>query len=328
MIHDALFYEKHNNRVKCNLCPHHCIIDNESYGICNVRTNKDGILKTINYGEITAINKDPIEKKPLYHFKPSKYILSVGSFGCNFKCDFCQNYSISQCKAQSKYISPQDLVKIIEETKDNVGVAFTYNEPFVSYEYVYDTSKILKEKYPNLKIVIVTNGYIEKEPLEKLLPYVDAMNIDLKSFNDEYYKKICGGDLEPVKNTIKNAYKKCHVEITTLMVNGLNDDICEIEKIASFLGKLDKNIPLHLSRYFPSYHMDTPATQVDKIVEAKNAAKKYLNYVYIGNVAGVDNNTYCPRCGERLVQRDMYKTQIYIDKNICPNCGENIGIII
>lgn len=328
MLHDGLFYVKYGDKVKCLLCPHNCIIGNNQFGLCSVRSNKDGVLKTINYGEITAMAIDPIEKKPLYHFKPTKNILSVGSFGCNFSCGFCQNYSIAHHKPKSEYVSPEKLIETCLNLKDNVGIAFTYNEPSIWYEYVYETSKKLKEKNPEYNIVLVTNGYIEIEPLLKLLPLVDAMNIDLKSFEKDYYKKICGGDFKAVLRTIEECNKKCHIEITTLLVNGLNDSKEEIEEIASYLGKLDKNIPLHLSRYFPTYKMDRPATEIDVMLEGKKIAEKYLNYVYLGNVANVDSSTYCPKCKKLLVERNSFLAKTYLKHNSCPECGFGIKIFL
>lgn len=320
MLHDALFYEKHSDKLKCFLCPHNCLIPDGKYGLCSVRTNKDGVLKTINYGEITSMAVDPIEKKPLYHFKPGKDILSVGSFGCNFSCEFCQNYTIAHYRAQSKYVSPDELVNMCLGIQNNVGIAFTYNEPSIWYEYIYDTSKKLKEKAPELKVVLVTNGYIEEKPLLKLLPFVDAMNIDLKSFQKDYYRKTCGGDIEAVLKTIEASYERCHIEITTLLVNGLNDSEVEIEEIASYIGRLDKNIPLHLTRYFPSYNLNNPPTKVEAMLKAREIAQKHLNYVYLGNVANTHSHTYCPQCKHILVKRNGYYTKTYIDENICPNC--------
>lgn len=328
MLQDGLFYEKYEDKIKCFLCPHNCIIANDEFGLCSVRKNENGILKTINYGEITAMADDPIEKKPLYHFKPSKKILSVGSFGCNFSCGFCQNYSIAHNKPKSEYVSSDKLVEICSSVKENIGIAFTYNEPLIWYEYVYETSKKLKEKHPELNVVLVTNGYMEKEPLSKLLPYVDAMNIDLKSFQQDYYKKICGGDFKAVLKTIEDSHEKCHVEITTLLVNGLNDSREEIEKIASYLGNLDKNIPLHLSRYFPTYKMDRPATEIDIMLKGRDIAEKYLNYVYLGNVANIDNSTYCPQCRKLLVERNSFTSKAYIKGNLCPECGHYIKILL
>lgn len=328
LLHDALFYEKCADKVKCMLCPHHCIISEGRYGLCRVRTNIGGTLKTINYGEITSLGNDPLEKKPLYHFKPGKNIISIGSFGCNFTCSFCQNYSISQYLPESEYMSPEGIIDIAAETRDNTGIAFTYNEPSIWYEYVYETSKKLKETHKELSVVLVTNGYIEKEPLEKLLPYVDAMNIDLKSFNDEYYKKICGGDLKSVMNTIENAYGKCHIEITTLMVSGMNDSAKETGKIAYYLSQINKNIPLHLSRYFPMYKMKNPPTSIETLQSAKETAQKYLNYVYIGNTSDEDSNTYCPECGTLLVERHGYSVHTVLKEDKCPNCGCSINIVL
>lgn len=287
MLYNAMYYQNHGDQVRCLLCPHHCMINLGKSGRCNVRTNEDGQLKTINYGEITAIGLDPIEKKPLYHFYPGKNILSVGTFGCNFSCDFCQNYSIAQYKSKSQYLSPDQLIKMCVEADNNIGIAFTYNEPSIWYEYIYDTAKKLKENYLDFKIVLVTNGFIEQEPLEHLLPYIDAMNIDLKSFSQDYYHKICGGNLAPVLKTIERASKSCHVEVTTLLVSDLNDSKEDVEKIASFLGNIDKEIPLHLSRYFPNYKMDRPATDIDLMIDRRELAKQYLNYVYLGNVPGM-----------------------------------------
>jgi pyruvate formate lyase activating enzyme len=285
MKKEAMFYEEaREGKIHCFLCPHNCVIENGHFGKCNVRTHEDGKLFTINYGEITSAALDPIEKKPLYYFKPSTYILSVGSFGCNFTCSFCQNYSISQYKPKSQFVSKEDLVENILNTKDSIGVAFTYNEPSIWYEYVYDCAKLLKETDSDKSVVIVTNGYISQEPLEQLLPYVDAMNIDLKSFNNEYYKDLCSGSLNPVLKTIETAAKKCHVEITTLLVSGENDNLEEVEKIAEFLGSINKDIPLHLSRYFPTYKMDNPATDIGFMRKAGEAAKKHLSRVSLGNV--------------------------------------------
>ncbi|MBU3113730.1 AmmeMemoRadiSam system radical SAM enzyme [Clostridium lacusfryxellense] len=328
VLFEALFYEKQGDNISCKLCPHNCLIKEGSHGKCNVRVNRLGVLYSLNYAEITSMAQDPIEKKPLYHFKPGSKILSVGSFGCNFSCDFCQNYSISQGRASSEYISPEKLVEICQGLEGNIGVAFTYNEPSIWYEYVYKTSRLLKENIKDIKIVLVTNGYIQVEPLKMILPYVDAMNIDLKSFNNKYYKDICGGSISPVLDTIKISSKQSHVEVTTLIVNGENDSSDEIQKIAEFIASVDKNIPLHLSRYFPSYKMDNPATEIDVMIKDKDIAKKYINYVYIGNVQGVDNSTYCPKCCYKLIQRDNYNVKVNTKFDICVKCGYKTNIIL
>lgn len=330
MLRKALFFRKNDDRIKCYLCPHNCNIPKGKYGLCSVRKNEDGVLKTVNYGEITSIALDPIEKKPLYNFKPNGKILSVGSFGCNFTCDFCQNYSIAHYRAESKQILPDELVKISLSIEDNIGIAFTYNEPSIWFEYIYDTSKKLKEIEPEASIVVVTNGYIESEPLMELLPFIDAMNIDLKSIQPEFYEKICGGNLETVLKNIEIAYKYCHIEITTLLVNSLNDSSDEIKEISRFLAKLDKDIPLHLTRYFPNYKMKNPPTEIEKLFEAKEIAMEYLNYVYLGNIPnGVDtSNTYCPKCGHLLIERKGYYTTSYLEEENCPNCKAEINIVI
>jgi pyruvate formate lyase activating enzyme len=280
----AMYYEKLKDKIHCYLCPHNCVIENGHFGKCSVRLHEDGELFNLNYGEITSLSLDPIEKKPLHYFRPDTYILSAGSFGCNFTCDFCQNYSISQHRPESDYVPKEKLVETILTVKDNIGIAFTYNEPSIWYEYVYDCAKLLKETDKSKSVVLVTNGYISEEPLKDLLPYVDAMNIDLKAFSNRYYKDICGGNLTPVLNTIELAAKACHVEITMLLVSGENDSLQEVEEIAKFLGKIDRDIPLHLSRYFPRYKMDNPPTDIDFMYSAEKVAKKYLNRVGLGNV--------------------------------------------
>jgi len=328
MEKEALFYDNRGDKVSCKLCPHNCLISDGEHGKCNVRINRDGKLYTINYGEVTSIARDPIEKKPLYHFKPGSNILSVGSFGCNFSCGFCQNHSISQGRASSEYIPPEKLVEICKSLEGNIGVAFTYNEPSIWFEYVYNSSRLLKEAIKDINIVIVTNGYIKEDPLKMLLPYVDAMNIDLKAFNNKYYKDICGGSVKPVMDTIVIASKQCHVEVTTLLVNGENDSSEEISEIAGFIASVSKDIPLHLSRYFPSYKMDNPATEVEVMVRDRDIAKKYLEYVYLGNVAGTDNSTYCPKCNYKLIERDGYNIHINTSERFCPKCGYKIKLIL
>ena len=328
MDHEIQFYDKYEDYIKCKLCPHNCKLRKGKFGVCKVRTVKESVGVAINYGEVTSANVDPIEKKPLYHYKPSKDILSVGTFGCNMSCSFCQNYEISQYVSKSEYIDIESLIRFILDIQGNIGIAFTYNEPFMWYEYIYEVSKKIKEYDKDISVVLVTNGYVNEEPLLKLLPYVDAMNIDLKGYTNRYYNNICGAKLEPVLNTIKIASENCHVEITTLMVNEENDSIEEISKIAQFIGSIDKNIPLHLSRYFPRYKMENPATHVDAIIQARNEAKKYLNYVYVGNIAGVDNNTYCPNCKYELISRDIYDTKVIINGDKCPICREYINITL
>lgn len=328
MDYKILFYDRLEDKVRCRVCPHNCLIDDGKYGICRVRTVKNEEPVAINYGEVTSIAVDPIEKKPLYHFKPSKNILSIGSFGCNMTCSFCQNYEISQGRPTTQFTSIEELISIIPKIENNVGVAFTYNEPMMWYEYMYDAAMKIKEHNKDTSIVVVTNGYINEEPLKKLLPYVDAMNIDLKGYTNKYYNKVCGAKLEPVLKTIKRCNDHCHVEITTLLVSDENDSLDEVHEIAQFIASVNKDMPLHLSRYFPRYKMENEATKVEKLLLAEEEAKKYLRYVYIGNISGIENNTYCPKCNATLIKRTGYNTEVNIIDNRCYSCGEKINIII
>ncbi|MGL4774678.1 MAG: AmmeMemoRadiSam system radical SAM enzyme [Clostridium sp.] len=296
MNKEARFYIEENGKIRCSLCPHNCLISEGNRGICNVREaiRENGKLKlfSINYGEITSIAMDPIEKKPLYHFYPGTQILSIGSFGCNFKCSFCQNYSISQYRAESRFISPEDMANTSIEIEGNMGLAFTYNEPTIWYEYVYEVSKEIKKRNPNHKTVLVTNGYINEEPLRELLPFIDGLNIDLKG-NGEYYKRLCFGSLEEVERTIRICKEMGkHVEVTTLLVPGDNTDDETIERIGAFLSSVDRSIPLHISRYFPRYKMDKEQTPIEEIKRAYWRLKEVLEYVYLGNLSEVEKK-YC-----------------------------------
>lgn len=322
---EAMYYEKkEGNKVQCKLCPHNCTINDGGLGVCRVRKNIQGTLTSINYGKITSFAFDPIEKKPLYHFYPGSSILSIGSFGCNLKCDFCQNWEIAHGKPWMTEMEDEDILKL-SRYKGSIGIAYTYNEPTISYEYVYHLCKLVKEN--GLANVLITNGYINPEPLKELLPLIDAMNIDLKSIKEDYYKRICKGRLEPVMKTIEIASKHTHVEVTNLIVEGLNSTEEEIEELASWLAGIDKDIPLHLTKYYPAYKMDLPKTSYDVLVKAKEIAATHLNYVYIGNVAGIDNNTYCPKCSNRLISRDIRGIVVGIDNNRCTKCGKELNII-
>lgn len=289
MKKEALFYKLENNRVRCKLCPYNCLISKDNKGVCGVREcmEEDNQLKlfTVNYGEITSMSMDPVKKKPLYHFYPDNNILSVGTFGCNFKCSFCQNHSISQNRTESRYVPVKEMVDIVLERKGSIGLAFTYNEPSIWYEYVYDVAKEIKRNKKECKIVLVTNGFINEEPLRQLLPYVDAMNIDLKG-DDEFYRRICSGTLEPVKNSIKLANSMgCHIEVTTLLISGENSSYETINVIGDFISSVDRNIVLHVSRYFPGYHMKRPRTELDDLKNTYRLLKSKLEYVYVGNVS-------------------------------------------
>lgn len=323
---EALFYSASGDgTVRCRLCPHECIIGENQSGICRQRKNRKGVLIAEGYGHISAIGIDPIEKKPLYHFHPGKKIFSVGGLGCNFSCPFCQNWQIAHRKRQTIYMSPDQLIEraVME---DSFGIAFTYNEPTVWYEYIYDTARIAHQK--GIKIVLVTNGYINPGALKKLLPVTDAMNIDVKAYNRDFYRKICRGRLDPVKQTVEIAAQQCHVEVTSLVIGGLNDGLEDMEGLFNWLAAIDINMPLHLSRYFPNYQMFAPPTSIDTLNCLREAAQGYLNYVYIGNVFGSDNNTYCPNCRNLLVDRVAGVRLKGMDRNRCNKCNQFVPIVL
>jgi len=270
----------------CNICPHNCNIADGRTGICGARRNDGGELSAIYYGKITAAALDPVEKKPLYRFYPGTKILSIGSCGCNFRCGFCQNHhiSIDYENYPHEYYSPEKIAGLSAKltANNNIGVAYTYNEPLINYEFVYDCAKLIAAQ--NQKNVLVTNGYINPKPLEELLPFIHAMNIDVKSFNPAFYKEI-GGGLETVKSTVERAAQSCHVEITTLVIPGKNDSKDEMRALSAWLAGISKDIPLHISRFRPMYkYTDKPPTPVETIMKLVGEAKKNLNYVYPGNV--------------------------------------------
>ena len=279
--------DKENSMVQCGLCPHKCNLNQNKTGLCGTRKNIDGNIKSISYGQVTSLAVDPIEKKPLYHFYPGTAILSVGGFGCNMKCPFCQNYSISQqgIEVSQGYVSPEEMVEFARKATlkaGSIGVAFTYNEPFLSYEYLLDVAPLLKAE--GQKVVLVTNGQICQEPLKAILPYIDAMNIDLKAFSEDGYKWM-GGDFKTTKNTIRLSLEAgVHVEVTTLVIPGINDDSDMMRSEAMWISKLRKDIPLHLSRYFPRYKLQTEATPVATLYRLQEISQECLDYVYLGNV--------------------------------------------
>ncbi|MCR5650311.1 MAG: radical SAM protein [Lachnospiraceae bacterium] len=272
--------------IICPACPHHCRLKNGETGLCRARKNTDGRSESVSYGLVTSIALDPIEKKPLFHFHPGSKILSVGGFGCNLSCPFCQNHDISQKgmgQTEVEKLSPEDLLELALKLREkgNIGAAFTYNEPLTGYEYVRDSAVLLKEK--GLCTAVVTNGNFEREILDAVLPFIDAFNIDLKGFSKEAYDRL-GGDFETVKAFIIQASEKAHVEITSLIVTGINDGIEEMEKEAEWIASVDPGIPLHINRYFPRYRYHEPSTDINLLYEMKKTAEKYLKHVYVGNV--------------------------------------------
>ena len=300
-LHSAMFWSSvENNTVDCALCPHNCKIPENSAGFCGIRENIGGKLYAVNYGKISSIALDPVEKKPLYMFHSGKRVLSIGGFGCNFRCPFCQNCEISmeyekyeragqgtEYRKYQEYYSPEYIAALAEKTMHdgNIGVAYTYNEPFIGYEFLYDCAKLVRGA--GLFNIVITNGFINPEPLGMILPFIDAMNIDLKSFSDGFYKKLGGGlsGLGTVKKTIELSHKRCHVEITTLIIPGENDSEDEVTKLAQWIAFLNPEIPLHLTRFFPRYkYSGRSPTPQETIYTLGRIAKKHLKNVFTGNM--------------------------------------------
>lgn len=321
---EALYWEKlDNNKVKCNLCPNYCVLSDGQVSTCNSRKNVSGVLIAFNYARTVSLNMDPIEKKPLYHYYPGTRIFSLGPNSCNLHCQFCQNYEISQEECPTKVISPEDLLDLtLRQNLDQV--AFTYTEPFTWYEYIYDCAKLLSEH--KIKTVLVTNGYINPEPLIVLLPYIDAMNIDLKSIRPDFYRKICKGKLEPVLETIRLSAKACHVELTNLLIPDLNDTEDEIEELVNFVADVNPSIPLHFSRYYPQWKCSQPPTPEKTLLKAYEIASSKLKYVYLGNIQpGKYSDTYCPSCSKLLISRGIFSaSKEGMKGNKCSGCGYTI----
>ena len=331
---EALYYTKSENKnVQCNLCPHNCKIKEQQRGICGVRKNIDGTLYSENYGVITGLGIDPIEKKPLYHYHPGRNILSVGSIGCNLKCFFCQNWEISQATTDDNLpthtYDVDDIVNLATKRKDNLGIAYTYNEPVIYYEFMLDVAKKIKEK--GLKNVVVTNGFINPEPMQELMNYIDAFSIDLKGFTNEFYRKYTSSSFDPIKETLKQIRKNDKfLEVINLVIPTLNDDAGEFEEMMKWMrDNLGENTVLHISRYFPSYKSTIEATPSSKLKEFYNLASRYLNYVYVGNIMlDEGSDTYCHLCGALLVERKGYSTRTpgLDEEGKCVHCGNHVFI--
>jgi pyruvate formate lyase activating enzyme len=330
-IKEAMFYERlKENMVHCYLCSHNCRISEGKRGICGVRENINGKLYSLVYGKLIVNAIDPVEKKPLFHFLPGSSAYSIATVGCNFSCLNCQNYDISQRPKPKKPIygdevSPQ---KVVEAAKryECESIAYTYTEPTIFFEYAYDIAKLAKKE--GIKNVFVSNGYITEEALKVIAPYLDANNIDLKSFSDEFYRKVCGARLEPILNSIR-LHKELGIwiEITTLVIPSLNDSEKNLRKIAEFIKNLDENIPWHVSRFYPAYKLyDQPPTPIDTLDKAKKIGLEVgLKYIYQGNVPGEGENTLCPNCGRVLIERHGYEvTQNIVRGSKCPYCGTEI----
>ncbi|MDH7516976.1 MAG: AmmeMemoRadiSam system radical SAM enzyme [Candidatus Thermoplasmatota archaeon] len=335
MKKEAKFWEKlADKKVQCHLCPHNCKINDGKTGICNVRKNEDGKLYTLIYGSCSSIASDPIEKKPLYHFYPGTDAFSLGTVGCNFKCEHCQNYTISTATPDVffiKNIMPEEAVSLAKQHGCR-GIAWTYNEPTIWHEYSYDSMVLTKKQ--GLYTVYVTNGYINEEPLKELSKYLDAMNIDVKAFTEEFYKKICKAKLQPVLQTCELSKKlEIYIELTYLVIPGYNDSIDEIKKFCNWVvEKLGDDTPVHFSRFHPDNRLlGVPMTPMHTLQKIFNVAKESgILYPYLGNVPHGDyENTYCPSCGNLCVERLGYSTNICgLKDGKCLKCNNPIPMII
>lgn len=325
----ARFYKHEKDIIRCALCPHRCRIREGERGLCGVRRVCGNELYTLNYGACAAVAMDPVEKKPLYHFYPGREILSIGSFGCNFQCSFCQNWSLARGEVQEGCaIQPGDVLNLLnKDSRMPVGVAYTYNEPLVWFEFVCDTAKLVHESgYAN---VLVTNGFMASEAFEAAEPYLSALNIDIKSFQEGFYRRYCRGSLHEVLDTVKRCAGRLHLEITYLIIPTLNDSLGELGSLVDWLADIDADIPLHFSRYYPRYKLSLPPTPVETLERARELALKKLRYVYLGNVGGHRaGSTFCARCGSLLIKREGYRIlNTGLDQKKCSDCGRELPFV-
>jgi len=321
-VKEAAYYEKlDGGRVHCHLCPHNCVIADGRTGFCRARANHAGTLYSEIYEQVTSVAMDPIEKKPLYHFHPGSSILSLGTRGCNFACQFCQNWGISQADHPTSTLSSKAAVQAALR-EESIGIAYTYNEPLIWFEYVLETAKLAREA--GLVNVLVSNGYASPEPFEELLPYVDAINMDIKAIQPEFYKSLCKGTLEPVLANARAASRRTHLEVTNLVIPGHNDTEAELEELSRWIAaELGPQIPTHFSAYFPRYKLKAPPTPVETLERAYAIAAKHLRYVYLGNChSSLGSDTRCHCCGGLLVARRGYSVRLVGLKGaLCASCG-------
>ncbi len=321
--------------VQCQVCEHFCAVKPDEAGKCGVRRNVDGTLYLVVYGEAIAVHVDPIEKKPLFHFMPGDDILSIGTYGCNFRCPFCQNWQMSQARDfddHRDYLGQPAMPQLLVDTclKNSIPmIAYTYNEPTVFFDYTYDTGKLAHEN--GIKNVYVSNGYMSQAALDMIEPYLDGINVDLKAFTDEFYREQCQARLEPVKRNIVHMARETDiwVEVTTLLIPGLNDSDEELRAMAAWLAEVDPEMPWHVTAFHPDYQMqDLPRTAQRDLARAYEIGKEAgLHYVYVGNVMDADReSTYCPQCGEKLIQRHWYSVRaLWRERGVCPKCGHAIA---
>lgn len=327
----AFFTQKEKRNIQCRLCPHFCLLKPGETGKCLVRKNVNGDLLSENYERLCSVSIDPIEKKPLYHFYPGKDIVSVGSVGCNLKCKFCQNYQISQTNVENypylKSYTSEEIIHYAKKYPNNIGIAYTYNEPIIWYEYVFETAKHAQNN--GLKNVFVSNGFINPEPLKELISFIDAFSIDLKGFTEDFYRDFTESKLEPVKKSlIAIAKSGKHLEITNLVITGINDGEKTFKEMVNWIAEeCGPKTVFHISRYFPMFKISNLPTSPSKLDRLYQIAKEKLDYVYLGNIkTDYGQNTHCPNCGLSVIQRSGYKIQMgNIDgSGNCLECNYNI----
>ena len=332
-MHEAMLYNKADDKLcDCFLCSHRCHVKPGKRGICRVRENRDGTLVSLVYGKLIAAHVDPIEKKPLYHFMPGTRSMSIATTGCNFQCDFCQNWQISQvpgAEISGEYTAPEDLVRAAKE-RGCPNIAYTYTEPTIFFEYAYDCAKLAQAE--GIRNCFVTNGYQTPETIEKMAGVIDAANVDLKAFNDKFYRERCKAHLQPVREAIRLMHEAgIHIEVTTLLIPGYNDDEDELKRLTEFVVAVSPDIAWHVSRYHPDYKFDgARATPADAIFHALEIGQRAgLRYVYAGNMpAGEYENTRCHHCGATVIERVGFSARVVgLHGSSCAKCGEQLPII-
>ncbi|MGI6659203.1 MAG: AmmeMemoRadiSam system radical SAM enzyme [Dethiobacteraceae bacterium] len=325
-MREALYYTSKQQEIICQLCPHFCRLQEGESGLCGVRQVCGQRLFSLNYGLCAALAVDPLEKKPLYHFYPGQQILSVGTVGCNLDCGFCQNWQLVRAAVdrRTQRYTPAALVQLLTE-QQLLGIAYTYSEPGVWYEFVLETAGLVKQQ--GFKNVLVTNGYLNPEPLRELLPYIDAFNIDVKAFQDQYYRQYCAGRLKPVLRYVEAAAAAAHVELTYLVVPTLNDQERDVRRFVDWVAALNPKIPVHFTRYYPQRRFNYPPTPAAVMKKLQQIAREKLSYVYLGNLPGIEVNTDCPVCGSTMIERDGYQVINKLRHGCCPHCGQAADIL-